>query len=165
MLSPPNERSGHYDIIYKKGDIPEVSPPSIQVSFLSSLPEQTFLPTSLGSLLHHIPSSNMDSFSMEPGPSNFRPSMFNLPAFQPSPLQSLPFQTTTFRNSPFNPSHFQSEHFQPEIYQPPTPTSLGGSKRSSSVEKSSGGSSNEWGNGQYPKDGYSGPDHEHPPYS
>ncbi|KAG0642934.1 peptidase C65 Otubain-domain-containing protein [Tuber brumale] len=158
-------RPGHYDIIYKKGDIPEASPPSIQVSFLSSLPEQTFAPTPLGSLFHQIPSSNMDPFSTEPGPSNFRPSMFNLPAFQPSPLQSLPFQTTTFRNSPFNPSHFQSEHFQPEIYQPPTPTSLGGSKRSSSAEKSSGGSLNEWDNGQYPKDGYSGPDHEHPPYS
>ncbi|CUS07556.1 unnamed protein product [Tuber aestivum] len=147
-------RPGHYDIIYKKGDIPEESPPSIQVSFLSSLPEQTFAPTPLGSLLHHIPSSNLDPFPIEPGPSNFRPSMFNLPAFQPSPLQSLPFQTTTFRNSPFNPSHFQSEHFQPEIYQPPTPTSLGGAKRSSSVEKSSGGGSNEWENAQYSKDGY-----------
>lgn len=165
--------SGHYDIIYKTGDIPAASPPPLQVSFLSSLPEQTFAPTPLA-FFPQMPPVSMDFFPTEPGPSNFRPSMFNLPAFQPSPLQSLPFQTTTFRNSPFNPSHFQSENFQPEIYQPPTPTSSSGtSKRSSSVEKkaphSSQSGSESWDSngGQYLNDAYStGPGHaQHPPYS
>lgn len=134
-------RPGHYDILYKDGEIATAPPPPppLQVSFLSSLPEQAFAPTPLA-YFPQMSSSDMN-FLTEPGPSNFRPSMFNLPAFQPSPLQSLPFQTTTFRNSPFNPSHFQSENFQPEIYQPPTSTSNSSSKRSSSVEKRTSNSS------------------------
>lgn len=164
--------SGHYDIIYKTGDIPTAPPPQpLRVSFLSSLPEQIFAPTPLAFFPQVIPLS-MDFFPTEPGPSNFRPSMFNLPAFQPSPLQSLPFQTTTFRNSPFNPSHFQSENFQPEIYQPPSLTSISGAKRSSSVEKkashSSQSGSESWDSsgGQYSNDGYTCPGHgQHPPYS
>jgi ubiquitin thioesterase protein OTUB1 len=141
--------SGHYDIIYKKGDIPEAPPPPIQVSFLPSIPEQTFAPTPLN-FFPQMPPIGMDFYQVEPGPSNFRPSMFNLPAFQPSPLQSLPFQTTTFRNSPFNPSHFQSENFQPEIYQPPTPTASGsGSKRGSTAEKQSRNDSWSGSSGQY----------------
>ncbi|KAL7268562.1 hypothetical protein RUND412_008812 [Rhizina undulata] len=112
-------RPGHYDIIYKKGEIFPQTQESIQVSFLPALPGPNFSSTPLA-LLPHFASVDRHYDHPEPGPSNFRPSVFNLPAFQPSPLQSLPFQTTTFRNSPFNPSHFQSENFQPEIYQPPS---------------------------------------------
>ncbi|KAI5806904.1 peptidase C65 Otubain-domain-containing protein [Geopyxis carbonaria] len=116
-------RPGHYDILYKKEDVDiPIYQPDLQVSFLSSLPQQTFQATPLGLGNDMSAAYELGLFDL-PGsssnPSNFRHSMLSIPEFQPSPFQSLPFQTTTFRNSPFNPSHFQSENFQPEIYQPP----------------------------------------------
>ncbi|KAF8536566.1 peptidase C65 Otubain-domain-containing protein [Trichophaea hybrida] len=143
VLTPPDApvlrllyRPGHYDIVYKVEDLPVAVPTfppvppvqPVQVSFISALPEQTFMPTPAANGYHDFFAPYDVAFdshlTSSPGPGNFRQSMLSIPEFQPSPFQPLPFQTTTFRNSPFNPSHFQSENFQPEIYQPPTsPTS------------------------------------------
>lgn len=116
-------RPGHYDIIYKTGDIRDTALPfgksqsPVQVSFMPELPEQFFASTPLDYFLNPTggataaasPDRRNDSGDM------FRASLFQYPPFQPSPL---PFQTSIFRNSAFNPSHYQSENFQPELYQP-----------------------------------------------
>lgn len=119
--------SGHYDIIYKVGDLsgytrflekPQTSP--VQVSFMPHLPDQFFASTPLNYFLNPINHSTATAASRndDRDRDRFRASLFQYPPFQPSPL---PFQTSIFRNSAFNPSHYQSEHFQPELYQPELP--------------------------------------------
>ena len=111
---------GHYDIIYKVGDLgsefasflekPPTSP--VQVSFMPHLPEQIFASTPLNYFISHNATINARTNDDR---DKFRASLFQYTPFQPSPL---PFQTSIFRNSAYNPSHYQSENFQPEIYQP-----------------------------------------------
>lgn len=109
---------GHYDIIYKMGDIPSLlekpSTSPVQVSFMPHLPDQYFTSTPLN---YFLSSSNTttNTSNRSDDRDRFRASLFQYSSFQPSPL---PFQTSIFRNSAYNPSHYQSENFQPELYQP-----------------------------------------------
>ncbi|KAF8425641.1 peptidase C65 Otubain-domain-containing protein [Tirmania nivea] len=118
-------RPGHYDIIYKAGDLSELVPfldkpqaSPVQVSFMPHLPDQFFTSTPLNLFLQPVNSvTNTATASTRTNDDRdrFRASLFQYPPFQPSPL---PFQTSIFRNSAYNPSHYQSENFQPELYQP-----------------------------------------------
>ncbi|KAI5801427.1 peptidase C65 Otubain-domain-containing protein [Peziza echinospora] len=114
--------SGHYDIIYKTGEIRESALPfgksqsPVQVSFMPQLPEQYFASTPLDYFLNPTGGATAaNSDRRNESGDRFRASLFQYPPFQPSPL---PFQTSIFRNSAFNPSHYQSENFQPELYEP-----------------------------------------------
>lgn len=115
-------RPGHYDIIYKAGDLSELvpfldKPPAspVQVSFMPHLPDQFFASTPLNFFLQPATNTATASTRTSDDRDRFRASLFQYPPFQPSPL---PFQTSIFRNSAYNPSHYQSENFQPELYQP-----------------------------------------------